>query len=68
VLGYLRPGADPEALYATYGQRTDLKNFRVHPRGFFFVKEISPEALASLRCEPDVKSIEYNAVIRITDI
>ncbi|MGH8864733.1 MAG: hypothetical protein ACREVZ_08845 [Burkholderiales bacterium] len=45
-----------------------MRNFRAHRSGSFSIAEISPEALALLRCEPDIKAIEYNAVIKVTDI
>jgi hypothetical protein len=63
----MRQGTDMQALFDKYGHRDDVQDFKVHHRGSFFARQISPEALALLRCEPDVQALEYNAVIT-TDI
>ena len=68
MLGLMKPGADPEVLATKYGQRSDVRNFKVYRSGGFFIEEISPEALASLRCEADIMVIEYNGVIKVTSI
>jgi hypothetical protein len=62
----LKPGVEPIAAAAGMAQKYHFNTANQYSWGAVFTTDLDLNLIPSIRCEPDVEYLEFNAVITIT--